>query len=140
MELPRYGGYLSIWVNQGGDTSLAEARRKAFEYRKLSREGRDPRLSEGRSVPTFADLAEKVIAIHAKNWKGHLNERQWRNSLATYVYPHIGLTPVNRITSSDVLDLLLANGLWFEKAETGMRIRQRIGAVMTYAIAKRAPN
>ncbi len=117
-------------------TTLAEARRKAFEYRKLSRQGRDPRLSEGGRVPTFADLAEKVIAIHARNWKGHVNERQWRNSLATYVYPHIGSTPVNRITSSDVLDILLANGLWFEKAETAMRIRQRIGAVMKYAIAK----
>ena len=117
-------------------TSLAEARRKAFEYRKLSREGRDPRLSEGRRVPTFADLAEKVIAVHARNWKGHVNERQWRNSLATYAYPHIGSMPVNRITTSDVLDVLLANDFWFQKRETARRVRQRIGAVMKYAIAK----
>ena len=117
-------------------TSLAEARQKAFEYRKLSREGRDPRLSERRRVPTFADLAEKVIAIHARNWKGHVNERQWRNSLKTYVFPHIGSMPVNRITAADVLDVLLADDFWFQKGETARRVRQRIGAVLRYAIAK----
>lgn len=43
-------------------TSLAEARQRAFEYRKLSREGGDPRALRT-AAPTFADALEKVLAI-----------------------------------------------------------------------------
>ena len=44
--------------------SLAEARAKAFEYRKAALEGEDPvRLRSG-GVPTFAAAVEAVIALH----------------------------------------------------------------------------
>ena len=117
-------------------TSLAEARQKAFRYRKLSRDGEDPRLSEGRAIPTFAELAERVIAVHAKNWKGNTSEKQWRSSLVRYAYPRIGALPVNKITTRDVMDVLEADGFWHRKPETARRVRQRIGAVMKYAAAK----
>ena len=46
-------------------TSLAEAREKAFEYRKLTRNGEDSReLKRSLDVPTFAEAAEKVLEIH----------------------------------------------------------------------------
>ena len=45
---------------------LAAARRKALENRRAVEQGRNPRAS---GVPTFADAAERVIAIHARSWK-----------------------------------------------------------------------
>ncbi|MDE2782928.1 MAG: tyrosine-type recombinase/integrase [Gemmatimonadota bacterium] len=131
-----YGRRVDLGLGGYPYTSLAEARSKAFEHKKLARDGGDPRTARGRGVPTFAELAEKVIALHAKSWKGHVSERQWRNSLATYAYPHIGRMPVDKITTRDVLRVLEADDFWNRKSETARRIRQRIGAVMKYAMAK----
>ncbi len=117
-------------------TSLAEARAKAFQYRKLSREGEDPRTHYRSVVPTFAELAEKVIRLHAKGWRGGENERQWRNSLVTYAFPRIGAVPVDKITAREVIGVLEADDFWTQKPETARRVRQRIGAVMKYATAK----
>jgi len=43
--------------------SLAEARAKAFEYRKAALEGIDPTLLRSGGVPTFATATEAVIAL-----------------------------------------------------------------------------
>ena len=71
-------------------TSLAEARQTAFEHRKLARAGGDPRALT-RSVPTFAEAAEKVISIHRASWRpGSKSEAQWRASLRDYAMPRLG--------------------------------------------------
>ena len=113
--------------------TLAEARQKALDNRRTVAQGGDPR---GGGIETFAQAADKVIALHAKNWKGHVNERQWRNSLDTYVVPHIGRKRVDKITTADVMRVLLADDLWTTKRETARRVRQRLGAVMKWAVAK----
>ena len=85
-------------------------------------------------MPTFAETADKVIALHAESWRdGGKSEKQWRSSLKTYAFPTIGNKPVGSITSADVLDVLTP--IWNRKRETGRRIRQRIGAVMKFAVA-----
>ena len=51
-------------------TSLAEARQKAFEYRKLARDGGDPReLKHCPDVPTFSQAIQEVLEIHKKTWR-----------------------------------------------------------------------
>jgi integrase len=119
-------------------TSLAEARELAFEYRKLARSGGDPRtLQPGaqNGVPTFTEAVEKVIGIHRASWRpGSTSEAQWRSSLTTYAYPRLGRMPVDTITTSDVMSVLLP--MWNEKRSTAQRVRQRIGAVMKWAIAQ----
>ena len=112
--------------------SLAEARKKALENRRTIEKGLDPR---GSRIPTFSQAAEKVIAIHAAGWKpGGKSERQWRSSLSTYVYPLLGDTAVDRVTTADVMACLVP--IWHTRPETARRIRQRIGAVMRWAIAQ----
>ncbi|MCY3677934.1 MAG: tyrosine-type recombinase/integrase [Gemmatimonadetes bacterium] len=113
--------------------TLAEARQKALDNRRTVAQGGDPR---GGGMPTFAQATEKVIALHAKGWKGHVSERQWRNSLATYAFPHIGRKRVDKIMTADVMRVLLADDLWNTKRETARRVRQRIGAVMKWAVAQ----
>ena len=112
--------------------TLKEARAKALENRRALARGMDPRSG---GIPTFARAAEKVIAIHRANWKpGSDTEEQWRQSLRTYVYPKIGDKRVNKITSTDVMAVLLP--IWNEKRVTATRVRNRISAVMRWAVAK----
>lgn len=115
-------------------TSLAEARQAAFEHRKLARAGGDPRALRKRA-PTFAEAAEKVIAIHRRAWRpGSKSEAQWRASLRDYAMARLGRKRIDEITTSDVMAVLLP--IWTTKAETARRVRQRIGTVMKWAVAK----
>ena len=115
-------------------TSLAEARQTAFEHRKCARAGGDPR-SRARSVPTFADAADKVIAIHRPSWRpGSKSEGQWRASLTDYAIPSLGSKRVDQISTADVMGVLLP--IWSTKAETARRLRQRVSAIMKWAIAQ----
>ena len=111
---------------------LAEARDKARKNRQAVEQGRNPR---GGGVPTFADAAEKVIAIHAASWKNSGRSAEiWRSSLDTYAYPKIGHKPVNEITTADVMSIVTP--IWTTKAETANRVRQRISVIMRWSIAQ----
>lgn len=115
-------------------TTLAEARQAAFEYRKLSRAGGDPRALK-RDVPTFAEALETVLTIRRASWlAGGKSEAQWRSSLQTYAFPRLGRKRVDAITTADVMAVLLP--IWSTKHETARRVRQRIGAVMKWAVAE----
>ena len=142
------GGFSKIWCQRlrlnGKPTDLglgsypvvglAEARAAALDNRRLAAKGQDPRV-RATGVPTFQDAAERVIAIHASSWKeGSKSQDQWRSSLSTYVYPSIGGKAVDKIRAAEVMDVLLP--IWNEKPETAQRVRQRIGAVMKWAIAQ----
>ncbi len=115
--------------------TLAEARARAFEYRKTARAGNDPTRLYSEGIPTFTAAAEAVIALHAGKWKpGGKSEGQWRSSLTTYATPVIGTKGVDEITTADVMACLAP--IWTTKAETAKRVRQRISAIMKWAIAE----
>ena len=115
--------------------SLAEARAKAIENRRAIEQGRDPRARS--RLPTFRQATEKVIELHRPTWKPGGNsdsELVWRSSLSRYAYPKIGDKPIDAITTGDVLSVLVP--FWNEKRETARRVRQRIGAIMKWAVAQ----
>ena len=88
-----------------------------------------------RTVPTFGEAVETVIAVHAAGWKdGGRSEKLWRSSLRDYAMPKLGGRPVNRINRADVMAVLLP--IWNEKRVTARRVRQRISAVMRWAVAQ----
>ena len=111
--------------------TLAEARAKALENRRAIEKGLDPRSSR---MPTFERAAETVIGLHARNWRGNENEKQWRQCFRDYVFPKFGHRRVGEITTADVLGCLVP--IWNEKRPTAARVRRRIGAVMKWAVAK----
>ena len=117
-------------------TSLAEARRVAFEYRKIARQGGDPRHERNlQQIPTLEAAAEVVIGLYGAKWKpGSRSADQWRQSLNDYVYPAIGSKRVDQITTADVMAVLTP--IWATKPTTAKRVRQRISAVMAWAIAE----
>ena len=116
--------------------SLAEASQKAFEYRKISWAGGDPlALKRKPDVPTFAEAVETVIAIHREGWKdAGTSEKLWRASLRDYAMKRLGRRRVDQIATADVMAVLIPH--WHTKTETMRRVRQRIGAVMKWAVAR----
>ena len=115
--------------------SLKEAREKAFANRKLAREGGDPRAEKRRaeSMPTFADAARTVWKQLRPGWRSPLHARLWLGSLERHVLPHIGKIPIAEVTSADVIGILAP--IWHEKAPTARKLRQRIRAVLEWAVA-----
>ena len=125
----------SIGLGRYPVVTLALARQRALENAQAIAEGRDPRRCAARAVPTFAEACETVIAIHAPNWKpGGRNEENWRSTLRDYVFPKIANVPVDAVTGTDVMAVLLP--IWTTKTETAGRVRRRIGAVMKWAVAQ----
>ena len=115
--------------------SLAEARDVAFAHRKQARAGGDP-LTEKRHaqhVPTIEEAAAAVLEQQRSGWRHERYERDWPRSLRAYAFPRIGAVPVSDVTTADVLAILTP--IWHDKPETARRVRQRIGAVMKWAIA-----
>ncbi|MYA63919.1 MAG: tyrosine-type recombinase/integrase [Gemmatimonadetes bacterium] len=113
--------------------TLAKARQAALENRRAASEGRDPRSG---GIPTFSEAAEKVITIHRPTWRSPRQEAEWRASLRLYMAPRLGRKRVNAITTADVMSVLLEDDLWNRKHVTAKRVRQRIGAVMRWAVAQ----
>ena len=118
-------------------TTLAEARDMAFENRRTARRGGDPRAAkQARAVPTFAEAAETVIALYQPTWKSPTKTAGlWRKTLETYALPVIGAKSVADIDTADVLGVL--SPIWTDKPETARKVRQRVGAVLKWAIAER---
>ncbi len=118
--------------------SLAEARELALANRKLVREGGDPR-SAGRhrtaGVPTFEEAAYKVLAIHKGGWrKGGKTASQWESSLRDHAFPELGGKTVDRVTTADMMAVLLP--LWTSKYVTARKVLHRSSAVMKWAVAQ----
>ena len=66
-------------------------------------------------------------------WSNSRHESTWIRSLETYAFPRIGGRLVSEVTSADVLEILTP--IWHEKAQTARRVRQRIRAVLEWAVA-----
>ena len=132
----RVGGQITnIGLGAYPVVSLAMARQQALDNRRTIAEGQDPRTRRAPGVPTFETAADIVIRMHADTWKdAGKSEAQWRASLRDYAMPRIGALGVDGITTADVLAVL--KPIWNTKRETARRVRQRIGAVMKWAIAE----
>ena len=121
---------LGVWPH----VSLAEARQKCV-LNLVARSRGELVTGRERTVPTFEEAAETVLAIHAAGWKrGGRSEKDWRWTLDNYAMPKLGKRPVDRISTADVMAILLP--IWNEKRVTARKVRQRVGAVMRWAVAK----
>ncbi|MEQ9335141.1 integrase arm-type DNA-binding domain-containing protein [Thalassobaculum sp.] len=117
------------------EVTLAAAREKTIEIRRLVREGGDPVASKRRAKATrFRDAADELIASKREGWRNAKHAAQWTATLETYAHPKIGNTDVRAVGVDDVLAVL--KPIWSEKPETASRVRQRIEAVLDYAAAK----
>jgi integrase len=124
------------------DITLAEAREKALEARKLRVEGIDPlehkraqraakALNDARKTRTFEQVAAEYLQQFDGGWKSGKHREQWRQTLRDYILPTLGKLDVNAINTEMVLSIL--RPLWSSKPETASRVRGRIETVLDYA-------
>jgi len=120
--------------------TLAEAREKAAELKRVLHQGGDPLATvraERRQATggvTFREAAERYIEAHRAGWRNAKHAAQWPSTLTTYAYPVFGDVDVAEIETDHVLRAL--QPIWQAKPETAQRVRQRIEAVIDFARAR----
>ena len=126
------GKHRTIGLGSYPTVTLAEARKRVLTNRQKVSAGHDPRASR---APKFRDATDKVIALHAPQWKpGGRTEEHWRSCLATYAFPKIGNKLVSEITSAHVMGCVAP--LWHSKPEMARKVLRRISAIMEWSIVK----
>ncbi len=136
---PRYMGLGPLHT-----VTLADARVKALEARRLRLAGVDPidarddalaqaRLEAARSI-TFKDAAEAYIEAHKPGWRNEKHAAQWTSTLETYAYPVLGSLPVQGVDVGLVMRVL--EPIWATKTETASRVRGRIESILDWASAR----
>jgi integrase len=126
------------------DVTLAEARTKAADCRRLHLAGIDPldnRASvkmqaalEAAKAMTFDECRDAYIAGHAAGWRNAKHRQQWLNTLKTYCTPAFGKVSVQAIDVTLIMKVV--EPLWETKPETATRVRGRIEAVLDWAKAR----
>ena len=112
-------------------TSLAEARTKAREFRKIAREGGDPDTIRKQESISFEEAAKRVHAQLLPTWRNKKHADTWLSTVESHAFPKIGKRPVHTIGTADVLSVL--SPIWTEKHETAKRVRQRMSTIFDWA-------
>ena len=126
------------------EVTLAQARSKAREAKGWLDQGVDPierrtalmaSLKAQQVLPmTFEQAATAYIATRESEWKNLKHRAPWASTLKAYAYLHIGTTPVQDVTTEQVLAIL--RPIWTTKSETASRLRGRIEAVLEWATSQ----
>ncbi len=126
------------------ELSLANAREKRDEAKKVLREGRDPRHAAKRErliggndlTRSFEDVAREWHALQLDRWKP-VHADDVITSLERDVFPPIGAMPMAEIDKRLLLTVLrkIENR---GAIETARRIKQRVAAIYRYANAEGA--
>jgi integrase len=114
--------------------TLSQARERALEYRRMAKQGLNPRFNATRQIPCFEDVARQVHIDRMPTWKNAKHGAQWINTLRDYAFPKIGRMPIDSIGQPEVL--LCLSPIWTEKHETARRLAQRIKTVLDVAKSK----
>lgn len=132
----RDGRVTEMGLGSAALVSLAEARDRANEARKLVASGTNPinarREADRKTKPTFGQMADAFIESKAPEW-GEKHRAQWQMMLGQYAAPLRDL-PVDEVTTEAILAVL--QPLWQTKHATASRLRGKIEAVLDAAKAK----
>lgn len=124
------------------DVSLARAREKRDDARKMLADGIDP--GEHRKETKRAKLTEQANSFEAvaREWHAMKLKRKWTQSTAdktltqleAYVFPEIGHQPIASVKASQLLAMLRkveSRGI----AYTAVRLREVCGQIFRYGVA-----
>ena len=132
----------SLTLGKYPDVSLADAREKRNEVRKVLRSGRDPRHAAKRIKLGAEGSDDFTLEAVARRWHEKQRDR-WKpvhandviTSLERDIFPHLGQMPVDEIDKRTLLAVLRKvedRGA----IETSRRIKQRIAAIYRFASAE----
>jgi integrase len=134
----RAGKRVEMGLGSVPSVSLAQAREKAADARRLVKAGKDPvaarRAEQAAGADeTFGPFALKLVDTIETGFRNDKHRAQWRTSLTTYAGP-IWNMRIAEIETDDVLACL--KPIWQTKAETASRVRGRIERVLDAAAAR----
>lgn len=115
------------------DLTLAEARDKARELRKVARTGGDPiavRDKNENAPPSFKEAAKACHEAKAAGWSDR-TAAAFLSTLELHAFPRIGQLRVDSIDEKDIVAVL--SPLWTTKASAARKLRQRIATVLDYS-------
>lgn len=122
------------------DVGIAEVAVKASAFRVRLANGEDPledkeevSRSVNKVIPCFEEAAYRLYENLLPSWKNKKHGQQWINTLKQYAFPVIGGKPLDAIEVEDIEAVL--KPIWLGKHETASRLKQRMHAVMAWAIA-----
>lgn len=126
------GGYPGV--------TLAQSIEKARELKAHIDKGLDPinakkvnksnLIAAQAKAKTFKQCADMFLAT--RTFKNVKHGKQWRTTLETYAYPHIGDMLIGDIGIANIKAVL--DPIWKTKTETASRVQGRIKSVIDYAI------
>lgn len=115
--------------------SLANARRKADDARRLRSDGIDPIAQRRRQVGVpFHKLVRAFLGSKQAGWTNDKHRAQWAMTLGERYCASLQNMPVADIETDHVLRVL--KPIWQVKAETASRLRGRLERVLDFATAK----
>jgi integrase len=136
------GKFKTLALGVYPDVSLARAREKHADARKLLADAIDP--GSHRKETRQAVLAAQANSFEAvaREWHAMKLKRKWTQSTAvktmmqleSYVFPEIGQAPIASVKASHILAMLRkieARGI----AYTAVRVREICGQIFRYAVA-----
>ena len=135
----RVGKRIEMGLGSMPAVSLAQAREKAADARRLVKTGKDPlavrRAEQAAQADgeAFGPFALKLIDTIESGFRNRKHRTQWRTTLITYAAP-LWQKSLADIETDDVLACL--NPIWQAKAETASRVRGRIERVLDAAAAR----
>lgn len=132
-----------LGLGSRNDFTLAEARERAREQRKLLLQGIDPIIAKRKHRDqlktknalrrTFMNCVEGYIDAHGDEWRNDKHRQQWQSSLEIHA-KLINDMDVAVIDTPLVLRVL--EPIWREKTETASRLRGRIENVLSWATVR----
>jgi hypothetical protein len=123
--------------------SLADAKAAAAQHRAALASGIEPvgkraaaavKAANDGTATTFGAVADQVIEARRPSWRSAVHARQWEQSLKDHAAALKDME-VAVIDTEAVLAVL--KPIWQDKRETADRLRNRVEAVLDYAVAKK---
>ena len=126
--------------------SLADARARAADARKLKEQGVDPieaKRPSKESVTTapevkkttFKECAEIYIERHREKHSNEKHAEQWPSTMQRFVYPFIGDMDVATVDTDHIEAIL--KPIWWSTTDTASRVLGRIESILDWAKVKK---
>ena len=114
------------------DIDVAEARQMVKDGHELLRQGKDPveARKAPKGIPTFAEMAKKLILTLTPGWRGKNTAANWTRNLLVHAKP-LEKIPVDLVETVDVVRTL--KKIWTTHPETAGKVKDQIEKVLDAA-------
>jgi integrase len=133
LRVQHKGNRQDIGLGSIDDLTLAEAREKAAELRKIARQGGDARAARDKVdpiIPTFAEAVGKAHEALSPGWSDKTGDA-FKRSLEEHAVPVLGPQRVDAIGAEHVVAALAP--IWTAKPQQARKVRVRILQVLGFA-------